>query len=81
VEHRLAENHDCFKAKHAKYIRKDWIRKHGLNITRGKFTVSCDQCGFRSTEGRLIEIAGGIREQHIAEKGCDPTKVFLDIVA
>jgi hypothetical protein len=77
-DHRLAEKHDCFKAKHAKFIRKDWLRKQGVNITSGKYVVACDVCGFKSTDGRLIEIAGQQREDHILQKGCDPAKVFLE---
>jgi len=80
ADHRLAENHDCFKARHAKYIRKTWIRKQGQNITSGKYIIVCDVCGFRTREGRLIEIAGGEREKHILAKGCDSQKVFLEEV-
>lgn len=79
ASHRLAENHDCFKAKHAKYIRKDWLRKQGQNITSGRYVVVCDACGYRTAEGRLIEVAGQQREVHM-EKGCPPSQVFLEEV-
>lgn len=77
-DHRLAEAHNCFKAKHAKFIRKEWLRKQGTNITSGKFVVVCDVCGFKGESGRLIEIAGQQREDHIKEKGCDVARVFLE---
>src|SRR5438094_3851585 len=67
ADHRLAENHDCFKARYAKYIRKTWVRKQGQNITSGKYIVVCDVCGFRTQEGRLIEIAGGEREKRLVK--------------
>ena len=79
-EHRLAENHDCFKAKHAKYIRKNWLQKRGQNITSGKYIVVCAACGFKTGEARFIEIAGQQREEHILEKHCDVSKIFLEEV-
>jgi len=57
------------------------VRKQGQNITSGKYIVVCDVCGFRTPEGRLIEIAGGEREKHILAKGCDSQKVFLEQAA
>ena len=78
ADHRLAENHDCFKAKHAKYIRRSWLQKRGQNITSGKYVVACDNCGFKTTEPRFIEIAGQLREDHILQKGCPGSKIFLE---
>jgi len=57
------------------------VRKQGQNITSGKYIVVCDVCGFRTPEGRLIEIAGGEREKHILAKGCDSLKVLLEQAA
>src|SRR2546428_12643499 len=33
----------------------------------GKYIVVCDVCGFRTPEGRLIEIAGGEREKTLVK--------------
>lgn len=69
--------HNCIKTRYTKFIRKEWVRKYGQNITTGQYKVVCDQCGY-SSEPSLIESAGVKREVHISDKGCDQTKVFLE---
>ncbi|MEP0823867.1 MAG: hypothetical protein HRF40_00115 [Nitrososphaera sp.] len=76
LKHRLAEMHDCIKTRYVKYIRKDWLRKYGQNITTGMYYVVCDQCGYESDYG-LIEVAGAMLVEHIKAKGCDESKIFL----
>ena len=80
IDHKQAEKHDCIKARYAKFIRKTWIRKYEVNISTGWYSVACDQCGFTS-ESAYIEVAGEVREKHINEKDCDPSKVFLELIA
>jgi hypothetical protein len=76
LKHRLAEMHDCVKTRYVKYIRKDWLRKYGQNITTGLYYVVCDQCGYES-EYAVIEVAGTKLVQHVREKGCNESGVFL----
>jgi hypothetical protein len=62
-----------------KFIRKTWVRKYGQNITTGLYKVICDQCGY-SSDAKLIEGAGLDRELHMADKGCNMDKVFLETI-
>ena len=75
-KHRLAEMHDCIETRYVKYIRKNWLRKYGQNITTGAYYVVCDQCGFES-DYAMIEIAGDMLQQHVKDKGCNIENVFL----
>jgi len=77
-DHIQLENHDCIKTKHTKFLRKDWLRKYELDISTGLYVVVCDDCGFRSDIGRLIDTAGEERQNHISDRGCDQKKVFLE---
>jgi|APSaa5957512535_1039671.scaffolds.fasta_scaffold04223_6 hypothetical protein len=76
--HILPENHECVKHIYVKFLRKKWLRKYGLNVSTGRYTVSCDQCNYRS-EIMRIEDAGEKREFHI-KNGCDSSKVFLELM-
>ena len=78
IEHLLCHKHDCVKDRQVKFVRKQWIRKYGLNVSTGQYNVVCDVCGYVSHTASLIEIAGEERLSHISEKGCDSTKVFLE---
>lgn len=75
-KHRLAENHECPKVTAAKHIKKDWLRKKGINITSGKYAATCKQHGLTS-EYCDIEEANQKRIIHIKENGCSPADVQL----
>ncbi len=75
--HRLAEKHDCVKTKHTQYLEKPWLRKHGLNITTGEYKIACYACKYESNETYSIEVAGDVRHQHIAQKGCPENMVKI----
>jgi len=77
-DHIQFENHDCSKTTPTKHLRKAWLRKYGLNVSSGRYYVACDLCGYRTISGALIDIAEEQRKAHIAEKGCDSSKVFLE---
>ena len=77
-EHKQLEKHECPVAMPTKYIRKTWLRKYGQNITRGKYIVVCDQCGYISKKYFLIEVANEKRKNHILNHKCDEKKVFLE---
>ena len=90
-EHLQDYKHDCIKTKYEKYIRKEWLRKKGQNITGGRYIVVCDQCGYRSNmetgpigttieteQGTFIEVAGAELENHSKLKGCSKDKIFLE---
>jgi len=78
LEHIQLEKHECIKAKPTKYIRKTWLRKYDQNISSGRYSVVCDECGYASTYSSLIEIADEERRNHIETKGCSEKKVFLE---
>ncbi len=78
IDHLLCHKHDCVKDRHVKFVRKLWLRKYGLNISTGYYTVACDACGYASTSPSLIEIAGEERLSHIAETGCNSNQVWLE---
>ena len=75
-KHVMPENHDCVKHIYVKYLRKNWLRKYGLNVSTGRYRVSCDKCRYRS-EFLVIEDAGEKREFHI-KNGCDGSKVWIE---
>ena len=77
LEHVQPENHDCVKHIYVKFLRKDWLRKYGLNVSGGKYKVVCDNCGYQSGFS-LIESAGEERTNHIETHGCDGNSVFLE---
>lgn len=78
LEHIQLEKHECMKTTPVKHLRKSWIRKYGLDISTGLYGVSCDQCGFHSEAGRMIDLAEDDRKDHIMKNGCDEKKVFLE---
>lgn len=78
LEHIQLEKHECVKTTPVKHLRKTWIRKYGLDISTGLYVVSCDQCGFHSEAGRMIDLAEDDRKDHILMNGCDDKKVFLE---
>jgi hypothetical protein len=78
IDHLLCHKHDCVKDKHVKFVRKSWLRKYGLNVSTGYYTVTCDACGYVSSSASLIEIAGEERLTHIAETGCNSNQVWLE---
>lgn len=77
-DHIQLESHNCIKTMPTKFLRKDWLRKYELDISTGLYVVVCDDCGFRSDIGRLIDTAGDERQNHISDRGCDQKKVFLE---
>ncbi len=78
IDHLLCHKHDCVKDRHVKFVRKLWLRKYGLNVSSGHYTVACDACGYTSPSASLIEIAGEERLSHIAETGCNSNQVWLE---
>ncbi|GKS67594.1 hypothetical protein YTPLAS73_11410 [Nitrosarchaeum sp.] len=78
IDHLLCHKHDCVKDRHVKFVRKLWLRKYGLNVSTGYYTVACDACGYASTSPSLIEIAGEERISHIVETGCSSNQVWLE---
>lgn len=74
--HRLPENHECPKVMAAKHIEKDWLRKKGVNITEGKYSAICRQCGYQS-EYYDIEQANQKRIDHIRSSSCSSSNVQL----
>lgn len=77
IEHILPENHTCVKHIYVKYLRKQWLRKYGLNVSSGQYKVVCDDCSYQS-DFSLIEISGKERENHILETGCNSNQVWLE---
>lgn len=77
-DHIQLEKHECSKTTPTKYLRKDWLRKYELDISTGLYVVACDECGFHSEIGRLIDVAGEERKTHISNNGCNQNKVFLE---
>ena len=78
LDHIQLERHDCDKTKYTKFLRKDWLRKYELDISTGLYVVVCDDCGYKSEMGRLIDVVGAEREKHISVMRCDQKKVFLE---
>ncbi len=78
IDHLLCHKHDCIKDRHVKFVRKLWLRKYGLNVSTGYYTVICDACGYTSPTASLIEIAGEERLSHISETCCNSNQVWLE---
>jgi len=76
-EHKSTDSHQCIKTRYSEYIRK----KPGSipNVSKGKFKVVCEMCGFNTTKGVPIEYAGEELIQHTQLVGCSE-KVFLEEV-
>jgi hypothetical protein len=76
-EHKSTNNHQCIKTRYSEYIRKN----PGTipNVSKGKFKVVCEMCGFNTTKGVPIEYAGEELIQHTQLVGCSE-KVFLEEV-
>lgn len=78
LEHIQLERHECVKTTPVKHLRKSWVRKYGQDISTGLYIVACDQCGFRSEIGKMIDLAEEDRKEHISKNGCAEKKVFLE---
>jgi hypothetical protein len=76
-EHKSTENHQCIKTRYSEYIKKNLSAQP--NISKGKFRVICEMCGFNTTKGVPIEYAGEELIQHTQLVGCSG-KVFLEEV-
>ena len=76
-EHKSTENHQCIKTRYSEYIKKSPLSQP--NISKGKFRVVCEMCGFNTTKGVPIEYAGEELIQHTQLVGCSG-KVFLEEV-
>jgi hypothetical protein len=74
-EHKSTNGHQCIKTRYSEYIRKN----PGTipNVSKGKFKIVCDMCGFNTTKGVPIEYAGEELIQHTQLVGCSE-KVFLE---
>lgn len=74
-EHKSTDTHQCIKTRYSEYIRKN----PGTvpNVSKGKFKVVCDMCGFNTTKGVPIEYAGEELTQHTQLVGCTE-KIFLE---
>jgi hypothetical protein len=74
-EHKSTDDHQCIKTRYSEYIRKNsWTTP---NVSKGKFKVVCEMCGFNTTKGVPIEYAGEELIQHTQLVGCSE-KVFLE---
>lgn len=79
LDHLIYENHGCVKPTLAReHLRKTWLRKYGVNISSGRYIVVCDECGWVSKYGSLIDIAGDEREHHLENSTCNSKKVWLE---
>ena len=76
-DHIQLEKHDCVKTT-TKFLRKTWLRRYDLNISSGKYIVVCDDCGYVSGYGALIDEAGDERKYHIENNHCNSKQVFLE---
>jgi hypothetical protein len=74
-EHKSTDSHQCIKTRYSEYVRS----KPGTvpNVSKGKFKVVCEMCGFNTTKGVPIEYAGEELIQHTQLVGCSE-KVFLE---
>ena len=75
-DHRIAEKHECSRVLAAKHIEKDYLRRRGVNITRGSFQSVCKNCGFES-RFTDIESANEERVNHIQSNNCPSNLVSL----
>jgi hypothetical protein len=76
-EHKSTENHQCIKTRYSEFVKKS--PNSPPNISKGKFRVVCEMCGFNTTKGVPIEYAGEELIQHTQLVGCSE-KVFLEEV-
>ena len=76
-EHKSTDGHQCIKTRYSEYIRK--FPGTAPNISKGKFKVVCEMCGFNTTKGVPIEYAGEELIQHTQLVGCS-SNVFLEEV-
>ncbi len=76
-EHKSTNGHQCIKTRYSEYIRKSIGAQP--NVSKGKFIISCEMCGFNTKKGVPIEYAGEELIQHTQLVGCSE-KVFLDEV-
>ncbi len=77
IDHIQLEKHNCI-TRYTEFLRKDWLIKHGQDISTGLYVVVCDDCGYKSEIGSLIGVTGKEREKHLSVMGCDKKKVFLE---
>ncbi len=77
-EHIQLEKHECVKTTPTKYLRKTWLRRYNVNISTGRYIVVCDDCGWVSKYGSLIDIAGDERNHHLENSTCESKKVWLE---
>lgn len=76
-EHKSPNDHQCIKTRYSEYIRKSLGAQP--NVSKGKFIIVCEVCGFNTKKGLPIEYAGEELIQHTQLVGCSD-KVFLDEV-
>jgi len=76
-EHKSTDRHQCIKTRYTEYIRKN--PGNNPNVSKGKFKVVCEMCGFNTTKGVPIEYAGEELTQHTQLVGCSET-IFLEEV-
>src|SRR3989337_432550 len=76
-EHKSPNGHQCIKTRYSEYIRKSLGALP--NVSKGKFIIVCEICGFNTKKGVPIEYAGEELIQHTQLVGCSE-KVFLDEV-
>jgi hypothetical protein len=76
-EHKSTDGHQCIKTRYSEYIRKNLGAIP--NVSKGKFKIVCEMCGFNTTKGVPIEYAGEELIQHTQLVGCSE-KVFLEEV-
>ncbi len=74
-EHKSTDGHQCIKTRYSEYIRKN--PGTTPNVSKGKFKVVCEMCGFNTTKGVPIEYAGEELIQHTQLVGCS-SNVFLE---
>src|SRR3990172_753834 len=55
-EHKSPNGHQCIKTRYSEYIRKS-LGAHP-NVSKGKFIIVCEICGFNTKKGVPIEYAG-----------------------
>lgn len=76
-EHKSPNGHQCIKTRYSEFIRKSL--GSFPNVSKGKFVIVCEMCGFNTKKGVPIEYAGEELIQHTQLVGCSD-KVFLDEV-
>ena len=74
-EHKSTDGHQCIKTRYSEYIRKTLGTIP--NVSKGKFKIVCEMCGFNTTKGVPIEYAGEELIQHTQLVGCSKN-LFLE---